>query len=99
MRKPSLYLVFLFLLGLGISEIPEQIRLSDDVSNDFVVTPCGSQSLQSGSLLGDVSPISGRGSVVAVPRRTFQDFGISSLVEPFHLAGQDRLVLCSIQRT
>jgi hypothetical protein len=97
MKTPLLFLVFLFCIGLGFSEIPEQIRLIDNTSNDLVETACGSKHLEPGSL-HEVAA-SGRGLVEAVYTRTFQDFRISPVAEPFYLSGQDRLVLCSIQRT
>ncbi len=99
MKKPSLFFVFLFLLGLGISEIPEEMRLGDDVSNDFVLSECGTQSFKTGSIMDGATLTSGNESVEPALARTFPHFQFACAARYFYLSGQDRLVLCSIQRT
>lgn len=88
---------FLFLVALGLSEIPEDIRLSDDVSNDFVVSAGGHQSVRHRDIEQGVTPAST--PAAAVLAQAVQDSRLFVVAEPFHLAGQDRLLLWSIQRT
>jgi len=100
MRRPSLLLVFLFLVAVAHAEIPEHIRLGDDISNDFTVSACGRQSVQPRPVNEEGAPASGSVLVEVVPARTVQDFRFSpSDAEPFHLSGQDRLLFWSVQRT
>ena len=89
----------MLLVGVGISEIPEHIRLIDDVSNDFVISAWGRESLQPGSIGDEGAPTLGNASLEVVSARTSQDFRFPFAAVPFHLSGQDRLVLCSVQRT
>jgi hypothetical protein len=99
LKKPLQLTVYLLLLvALGLSEIPEHIRLSDDVSNDFVISAGGDQSVQARAISGQ-GPTLGSSPVEAVPAQSVQDSRFPSIAEPFHLAGQDRLLLWSIQRT
>ena len=98
MKKSSFFLVLLFLLGLAISEIPEQIRLSDDVSNDFVLSACGTRPVQISSIKDAATPASRDGSVERMPGRTFQDSPFARAVRCFHTSGQERLVFYSIQK-
>jgi hypothetical protein len=97
-KEPSLLLVLLFLVTLGFSEIPENIRLSDDVSNDFVVSACGRLSVQSASIREESTVNSTSGPVKAVPARIARGVRFPSAAEPLHLSGQDCLLLWSIQR-
>jgi len=46
MRKTLFLLVFLLLVALAHTEIPELIHLSDDISNDFGATSFGCRSVQ-----------------------------------------------------
>ncbi len=95
LKKPLVLMVFfLFLVALGLSEIPEDIRLNDDISNDFVVGAGGHRSVQTRAI--GAPPESS--TVEVVPNQTVQDFRFPLVAEPFHLAGQDRLLICSIQR-
>jgi hypothetical protein len=98
MRKPSVLIVFLFLVAAAHSEIPENIRLGDDISNDFVVSAHGIQPAESHAVSEGVAPTSGTEPVEVVPARTIQNFWFPAAGEPFHQSGQDRLLLCSIQR-
>jgi len=98
LKEPLVLIVFLlFLVALGLSEIREDIRLSDDVSNDFVVSAVGHRSVQTRAI-GERCAPSGS-SPVEISKQTVQDFQFPSVAEPFYLAGQDRLLLGSIQRT
>ena len=97
-KKPPLLLVLLFLVTLGFSEIPEDIRLINDVSNDFVVSACGRVSVQSASLREESAVNSTSGPVKAVPARIARGVRFPSAAEPLHLSGQDCLLLWSIQR-
>jgi hypothetical protein len=97
-KKPSVVIVFLFLVVLGLSEFPEHIRLRDDVSNDFVVSAGGHQSVKPRGI-GEQGAIPGSGPVEVVSAQTVRDPQFPSVAEPFHLAGQDRLLLWSIRRT
>jgi hypothetical protein len=99
MKMPSLFLVFLFLLALGISEIPEELRLSDDASNDFAMTASETRSFETSPIIDTAWLASGNGSVEVAPVRTFKYFCIACAASHSHLSGQDRLLLCSIQRT
>lgn len=99
LKNPLVPIVFLlFLVALGLSEIPEEISLSDDVSNDFVVSAGGYWSVQARAI-GERGATPGSSSVEIASNRTVRDFQFPSVAEPFHLAGQDRLLLWSIQRT
>jgi len=99
MRKPSLLIVFLFFVAVAHTEIREQIRLIDDISNDFVVSAYGHHTVHPRAVSEEGAPTSGSGSVEAVPPQTVQGFRLTSAAQPFHLSGQDRLLLWSIQRT
>ena len=99
MRKRSFLIVLLFLVAVVHTEIPEQIRLSDDISNDFVVSAYGDQTVHPRAVSEEVAPASGSGSVEAVPPQTVQGLRLPSAAQPFRLSGQDRLLLWSIQRT
>jgi len=97
-KKPlALIVFFLLLVALGLSEIPEDMRLSDDVSNDFVVSAGRQQSVQPHAI-GEQGATPGSSPVEVVPAQTLH-FRCASVGEPFRLAGQDRLLLWSIQRT
>jgi hypothetical protein len=99
LRKPSVLLVFLFLVAAAHSEIAEHIRLIDDTSNDIVMSACGNQSVQPRAISEQGAPTLGSGPVETPLSQTGQDFRSPSAAEPFHLSGQDRLLLWSIQRT
>ena len=99
MINNSLLIVFLFFVAVAHTEIPEQIRLGDDISNDFVTSQYGRQTVQPRAVGREDAPTSGAGPVEVVPARTVQDFRFPSATEPFHVSGQDRLLLWSIQRT
>jgi hypothetical protein len=96
LRKPLVLGVFLFIVIAAHSEIPEQIRLRDDVSNDFVMSACWRQPVQPRSVSQDVAP---SGPAEAVPTQTVQDFRFPSVAKLFHLSGRDRLLRFSIERT
>src|SRR2546427_9384659 len=96
MRKPSLLVVLLFIVAVVHTEISEQIRLSDDISNDFVVSAYGHHAVHPRAVSEEGAPTSGSGSVEAVPPRTVQGFLLPSAAQPFRLSGQDRLLLWSI---
>jgi len=99
LKKPPVLIVFLlFLVALGLSEIPEEMSLSDDVANDFVVSAGVQQSVQARAI-GERGATPGSSSVEIASNRTVQDFEFPSVAQPFHLTGQDRLLLWSIQRT
>jgi hypothetical protein len=98
LRKPSTLLVFLFLVVAVHCEIPEHIRLIDDTSNDFVVSARGNQSVQPRAISEQGARILGSGPVEVLRSQTGQDFRSPSAAEPFHLSGQDCLLLWSIQR-
>jgi hypothetical protein len=97
-KKSLRLLVFLFLVVLGVSEIPENIRLSDDVSNDFVESACGYLSVQSVFVSDESSPNPASGLVEVVPTRMVQGFRFLSAAEPLQLSGRDCLLRWSIQR-
>ena len=99
MRELPLLTVFLFLVAVAHTEIPEQIRLSDDISNDFVVSAYGHVTVHSRAVGEEEAPTSGSGPVEVAPAGTVQDFRLPSAAHPFHVSGQDRLLLWSIQRT
>src|SRR5712664_997826 len=99
MRKRSLLIALLFFVAVVHTEIPEQLRLGDDISNDFVVSAYGHHTVHPRAVSEEVAPASGSGSVEAVPPQTVQGFRLTSAAQPFHLSGQDRLLLWSIQRT
>src|SRR6267378_806435 len=95
MRKPSLLVVLLFIVAVVHTEIPEQIRLNDDISNDFVVSAYGHHTVHPRAVSEEVAPASGSGSVEAVPPQTVQGLRLASAAQPLHLSGQDRLLLWS----
>jgi hypothetical protein len=97
-KKSLRLIVFLFFVLLGVSEIPENIRLSDDVSNDFVESACGYLSVQSAAIRDKGVPNSASGPAETVSARIVQNFRFPSPAEPLHLSGQDCLLLWSIQR-
>jgi hypothetical protein len=95
-RKPSLLLVFLFLAAAAHSEIPDHIRLIDDISNDFVTSACGRQPATS-AIPSEEAAASG--PVEGDPPQIVLYFRLRSDAELFGLSGQDYLLLWSIQRT
>src|SRR5882724_4566243 len=97
LRKPSLFLVFLFFFAAAHAEIPEHIRLNDDISNDFTLSACGAQSVQPRTVSADSAPTSSSKPVGVHPAPAMREFQRPSGAEPFHLS--DRLLLWSIQRT
>jgi hypothetical protein len=98
LKKPLVLIVFLlFLVALGLSEIPEDSRLNDDISNDFVVSAGGHWSVQTRAI-GERGAPPESNAVEVVPNQTVQAFRFPLVAEPFHLVGQDRLLICSIQR-
>jgi hypothetical protein len=99
MSKTSLLLVFLFLAALVFNEVPEHLRLQDDASNDFTVSACKRLSFEPASISEESAPNSTSGPVEADPTRIVQYFRFPLAAEPFHLSGQDCLLLWSIQRT
>jgi hypothetical protein len=95
-RKSSLFVIFLFLVAVAHSEIPEDIRLCDDVSNDIAFT--GSHSDQPRLVDEEGVPPLASGHVVIAPVETVAYFLVFSTAGPSPLLGQERLVLWSIQR-
>ncbi len=75
-ERLALIVFLLFLVALGLSEIPEEMSLSDDVANDFVVSAGVQQSVQARAI-GERGATPGRSSVEIASNRTVQDF------EPF----------------
>ena len=98
MRKLTLFLSFWVLLAVGISEIPEHIRLSDDVSNDFVLSSHGFESFQTSSISKAPNPAQARCYVEAVSSPTFQELRFQFSSELFHPSGQELLLFFSIHR-
>ena len=100
LRKHGLFIVFLFLVAAAHSEFPEHIRLTDNNSNDVVISAYGRQSVQPHDMSEEDTPTSGSVQTELVPARILQEFRFfPSLAEPFQLSGQDRLLLWSTQRT
>jgi hypothetical protein len=99
LRKTSLVIVFLFFVAVAHSEIPENFQLRDDVSNDIAFTGKGCHSLQPHAVDEESAPTLGSGQVNAVASGAVQFFRFPSAKGPFHLLGQDRLLLWSVQRT
>jgi|SRR5580692_399055 hypothetical protein len=99
LRKTSLAIVFLFIAAVAHSEIPENLQLRDDVSNDIAFTGKGCHSLQPHAFDEESAPTLGSGKVKVVPAVAVQFSAFPSVAGPFHLLGQDRLPLWCIQRT
>jgi len=89
-RKLVFFLLFLLVFGLACAEIPESIRMRDDVSNDFIVTV---------SIRGPISFQSDRRHVDnSNAARVFVSLHSASPLTPPLLIGQDFLPLFSIQK-
>jgi hypothetical protein len=99
LKRPTLLIVFLFIAAVAHSEIPENFQLRDDVSNDIAFTGTRCHSLQPHAVDRKGSPTLGSGQVKLVSVGTEQIFQFHLVAEPFHLSGQDRLLLWSIHRT
>lgn len=91
---------FLFLVAIVHAELPEHMRLSDDVSNDFTLSACGRPSVQLRIVRADDALTPESCLLRAGPALTAQHFGLPQATsEAFHLSGHDLLLLWSIHRT
>ncbi len=88
----AIFVILLF--GLPGIEIPELFSLSDDVSNDFVVTT--SQREVVAPVTAQEEPVSPTGGVTS--ENAFPSLPILPVTEPSTLTGRDILVLLSLQR-
>jgi hypothetical protein len=96
-KLPSL-LVFLLLLAVAHTEIPELIHLSDDVSNDFGATSFGCQYVE-------VRPVNDANTAFSANAMTLATFGTVGMLcfspeaRPFQDAGKEIPYLSSVLRT
>jgi hypothetical protein len=98
MRKPLFLLVFLLLVALAYTEIPELIHLSDDVSNDFGATSFGCQSVQVRTVSDARTPLVGNAMLAAI-LRPLRSFGFVPVAKTPQGAGRHLLRLSSVLRT
>src|SRR5215471_10698365 len=98
LRNPTLLIILLFIGAVAHIEIPENFQLRDDVSNDIAFIGSGHPSLQLCDVDVEGAPTLGSGRVTVVSTGTAQILRFPSAAEPFHLFGQDPLLLWSIQR-
>lgn len=99
MRKPSLLLVFLLLVALVHTEVPELMHLSNIASNDFGTPSFGCQSVQVRAASHAKAPVAASAQVPAAVYLTVQNFYFLSVARSFRGAGKDFLRMCPILRT
>lgn len=99
MRKTSLLLVLLLLVTVLPTEIPELVHLSDNVSNDFVLTSfgCKSTPVMDVDYAKVAIPVGVIVPVVLLP--VPKSVNALLVVRPFREPGRSLLCLCSILRT
>lgn len=85
-RKPSLLIVLVLLFAVVHSEFPELVHLRDDVSNDFTVSACASQPVQSSAACDTSVPLTCALAADAIPGRTFHGFRFPTAATPRPLA-------------
>ena len=98
LRNPTLLIILLFIGAVAHIEIPENFQLRDDVSNDIAFIGSGHPSLQLCDVDVEGASTLGSGEFKVVSAGTVQIVRFPSAAEPFHLFGQDPLLLWSIQR-
>jgi len=92
------YLLFLLLLSLGLfcGELPESVRLTDDVSNDFVED--SSAHASSAEEAAQAIPVSERAHSLTVQTPVFQKLSNNPEEWPAASSGRELLQLLSTQR-
>jgi hypothetical protein len=98
MRKLPSLLVFVLLLAIAHTEIPELLHLSDDVSNDFGATSFGCKSVETRAINNANTPFLGN-SIAPAILRTVRVFCFSPATKSFQDAGTRLLYLNSVLRT
>lgn len=93
----TFYLVVLFSLSFGVfcGEIPEDLRLQDDTSNDYVNDSCMKAARDVESECKESIPVQ-RVSVKRLPTERTQS---ADAAEPAPPAGKELLPILSIRRT
>jgi|SRR5579871_157317 hypothetical protein len=93
----TFYLVVLFSLSFGVfcGEIPEDLRLQDDTTNDYVNDSCTKDAREVESACKEAMPVQRMAVKAAAVERTHA----ADSVEPVPPAGKELLPLISIRRT
>ena len=93
----TFYLVVLFSLSLGVfcGEIPEDLRLQDDTTNDYVNDSSTKTARDVESDCKESTPV----QRVAVKRTPAERTEVADSVEPVSPAGKELLPILSIRRT
>jgi hypothetical protein len=93
----TFYLIALFSLSLGVfcGEIPEDLRLQDDTTNDYVNDSCTKAAREVERDCKDSIPVQRVAAKQAPAERT----EVADAVEPAPPAGKELLPILSIRRT
>jgi hypothetical protein len=94
MKKRSLFFIAFLILCLPSAEIPELISISDDVSNDFVVTESTTR-LSQHEVDCEKSAQSKEGPVLL---RAYTDFALLFPLSSSQFRGRSLLLFISVQK-